>query len=80
MLKVTDIREGAYLQDAMAAQCEGHIAEDRLEAYSLGCLPEDELAPLEEHLLVCPACQDRLRAADAFVATIRQALQQLASN
>jgi anti-sigma factor RsiW len=64
----------------MAAQCDAHIAEDTLEAYSLGLLSEDELGPVEEHLLVCPACQERLRVADAFVATIRQALQQSASS
>lgn len=64
----------------MAGSSADHVSEDRLEAYSLGRLSEDELARLEEHLLVCAACQERLEATDAFVETMRQALQRPGSN
>jgi len=55
---------------------EGHLAEDRLELYALGRLPEDEVAELEEHLLICPACQDRLAETDAFIRAMRRAAQR----
>ena len=29
-----------------------------------------ESEPLEEHLLVCPGCRERLKAADVFVAAM----------
>jgi hypothetical protein len=45
-----------------------------IEAYSLERIAEDELTTIEEHLLVCSGCQDRLIAADAYVATLRAAL------
>ena len=64
----------------MGTACESRIGEDTLEAYSLGGLPEAELAPLEEHLLVCAVCQRRLADTDAFVAAIRQALRQVAAS
>jgi hypothetical protein len=48
-----------------------HISDEGLERYYLGMVTdESELAPLEEHLLACPACvrraeeaQDSMRAA-----------------
>ena len=60
----------------MAKALNGHITEDILEAYSLGQMSEAEVAPVEEHLLMCPECQDRLQATDLFVATIRHVLQE----
>jgi len=54
----------------------GHITEDILEAYSLGQLSEQDAAPIEEHLLLCAACQNRLQATDLFVATIRHVLRE----
>ena len=41
-------------------------------------MPEDQLAEVEEHLLVCFACQDRLREMDNYVATICEALLVIA--
>ena len=38
-----------------------HIPQDALEQYAMETLPESEIEPLEMHLLVCEACQDRLR-------------------
>jgi hypothetical protein len=34
-----------------------HPSEDLLEEYVFGRLSEEQLAPLEEHLLVCSTCQ-----------------------
>ncbi len=50
-----------------------HLSDDRLEAYSMETLPEDQVAALEEHLLVCGDCQNRLRATDEHVAAMRSA-------
>jgi hypothetical protein len=55
----------------------GHAPEEMLEEYSLGRLPEAEAECLEEHLLVCPQCQDRLAEVDAFVGAARQAAARL---
>ncbi len=57
----------------MPTENEMHVSDELLELYALGRLPEDQVAPLEEHLLVCPACQDRLAETDAYVEAARQA-------
>ncbi len=54
-----------------------HPSDDELELYSLGRLPEDRLASLEEHLLACEECRKRLAQADEYVAAMRQALSEL---
>jgi hypothetical protein len=55
-----------------------HVSEDRLEEYCLGRVPAAELDELENHLLICPECQDRCREADSYVKTMREAVQSLA--
>lgn len=55
----------------------GHPPEDVLEQYSLGRLAGGELRGLEEHLLLCPKCQDRLTAVDAYVRAIRDGAKRL---
>jgi len=51
-----------------------HIDEDTLERYAMNRLPEAEAAAVEEHLLVCQDCQDRLAGIDRFLADLRSAL------
>jgi hypothetical protein len=48
-----------------------HAAEDDLELYAMRSLPAPESERLEEHLLVCVGCQDRLTATDQYVAAMR---------
>jgi len=48
-----------------------HPTEDLLEEYSLGRVLEPALAPLEEHLLDCTLCQDRLLAVDEYTALMK---------
>jgi hypothetical protein len=57
-----------------------HVDEETLDRYALGKLSEDGAAPVEEHLLVCHACQDRLDAADTFIAAFRDAAPLVAKN
>lgn len=54
-----------------------HLSEDALELYSLGRLAESELDGVEEHLLVCSHCQDRLAETDDFVKAVRSATAEL---
>ena len=54
-----------------------HIDDELLERYSLGRLAEAESAVVEEHLLVCSECQDRLAEADEYTQVMRQALSEL---
>jgi hypothetical protein len=48
-----------------------HPTEDLLEEYSFGRVVEPALAPLEEHLLECTLCQDRLLAVDEYTALMK---------
>ena len=50
-----------------------HPSEESLEMYSMGSLPDSKTGPLEEHLLVCQLCRERLVATDEFVAAMRAA-------
>ena len=51
-----------------------HIDDHDLERYHLGMVTDEaELAPLEEHLLGCPACADRAEASAAYVDAMRAA-------
>ena len=55
---------------------DGHPPEDVLEAYALKRLAPDLQAGVEEHLLVCEACQDRLAQIDVFIAAMNSAPQR----
>ncbi len=54
-----------------------HLEEDVLEAYSLGRIADDEAAALEEHLLICRSCQERLDWTDDFVRAFRMAVRSV---
>ncbi len=50
-----------------------HAAEETLEEYALGRLRGAALARLEEHLLICEECQDRLSELDTFLQGMSEA-------
>ena len=54
-----------------------HVTEESLESYALGSLSEPLVTGIEEHLLICPACQDKLREFDGYVAAMRGAAARL---
>ena len=54
-----------------------HTADDDLEAYSLGRLSAAASAHLEEHLLGCTGCLDRLAGWDEYVGAMRGACRLL---
>jgi Putative zinc-finger len=57
-----------------------HASEDALEKYCLGSVPAAELEAIESHLLVCPACRDRLREQEGYVRIMQQATAQAAAD
>lgn len=61
----------------MAGDDVSHPAEETLERYALGLLPDPERDDLEDHLLLCDHCQQRLDEATEYVATMRSAAQNL---
>ena len=54
-----------------------HITEDALEEYAMRTLPDSEWDRIEEHLLVCAECRNRLTATDAFVVAMRGAAAKI---
>jgi len=57
----------------MTQETNRHLADDELERYSMGDLSEPESGGLEEHLLLCERCQQRLDETDAYVVAMRDA-------
>jgi hypothetical protein len=54
-----------------------HVGEELLEQYSVGLLVESEVARVEEHVLLCGACQDKLEDIDSWVRSVRRVGAQL---
>jgi anti-sigma factor RsiW len=55
-----------------------HIPEDMLEKYALGSLSDAKFAPLDEHLLICPACQTNLQTVSEYIAVMKAATAAVA--
>lgn len=58
---------------ALVMEQNEHLGEDQLESYSIGNLAEPDAVCLEQHVLICEACQDRLAGSDSWVRSIRRA-------
>ncbi|MGB9610815.1 MAG: anti-sigma factor family protein [Bryobacteraceae bacterium] len=54
-----------------------HLTDADLELYCLGRATNEELAPIEEHLLACPDCVARVEQMLAGIDTLRAALWRL---
>lgn len=54
-----------------------HISQEDLELYCLGRATNAQLAPIEEHLLVCPQCVERAQAMLRYIDTLRAALRKI---
>lgn len=54
-----------------------HVPEEDLELYCLGRATNEQLAPIEEHLLECPECLARAEAMLQVIDTLRAALERL---
>ena len=53
-----------------------HLGEEILEAYEKGQLGEPAAHAVEDHLLVCPDCQDLDESVRTFLAAIRALVQK----
>lgn len=60
----------------MNAGLDSHYPGEIWESYAMGMLSEEQSAPLEEHLLVCPACQDVLAEQDEYLEAMRTAARR----
>ncbi|HEY9142309.1 MAG TPA: hypothetical protein VIN93_15525 [Bryobacteraceae bacterium] len=52
---------------------QNHIADDVLEGYVMTRLSDAEIVSVEEHLLICQGCRERVAWLDDFVGSIRSA-------
>ena len=50
-----------------------HVSEEDLEQYAMHTLRESACATLEEHLLICSQCRERLEAEDRCLAAFKAA-------
>ena len=57
----------------MKASYSSHISEELLEQYAFRRLTEPQSAPVEEHLLICPTCQDRLDEIENYIQVMKLA-------
>ena len=55
----------------------GHITEDDAESYVMETLPAAEPARIEEHLLICDECRQRLIEVEQYIAAMRAAAASL---
>jgi preprotein translocase subunit SecG len=60
-------------QNGIEAGLNSHGTDVQLELYALKRLPETEVPAIEEHLLVCAVCRDRLDTAAQFALGMREA-------
>jgi hypothetical protein len=57
---------------------DGHITDRDLERLILGTITDEaELAPLEEHLLLCAECIERAEETRKYVGTMKTAMAML---
>ena len=54
-----------------------HISDDDLERYAMLTLGEAEIERLEDHLLICPKCRERLDEIERYVAAMRAAAAKI---
>ena len=57
----------------MNAGFDRHFSKEIWEEYAMGMHSARDCTPLEEHLLICPACQDLLAEADVYIQIVKAA-------
>jgi hypothetical protein len=61
----------------MTPRLNRHVEEDEFERYSMGAATEPESEQIEQHLLVCQACRNRLQEGEIFIQAMRGAAVDL---
>jgi anti-sigma factor RsiW len=55
-----------------------HLSDDELERCLMGKTHDEaELARVEEHLIVCPACAERAEAMGDYIKAMKESLRRL---
>ena len=62
----------------MARAADSHADDESIANYTIGHLPPKQLAQVEEHLLICGPCRQRLTEADSYAAAMRAAVSNCA--
>jgi len=58
----------------MNTKVDRHYPDGSWEEYALGMLSDEDCKLLEEHLLICSACQDLLAEVDEYIRVVKTAL------
>lgn len=61
----------------MQTECDRRFADELLEKYSIGHLSDEQITTVEEHILLCSDCQERLTSIDQFVHVAKAAAAEL---
>ena len=61
----------------MRIDADRHLADDVIESYLRGSLPEDPLAEAEQHLLICETCRERMVQWDGYMRAMKDASRRL---
>jgi hypothetical protein len=59
------------------SEINGHVDAEDLERYSMGASPLEATPFIEEHLLTCDNCRERLRETDAYLLAMRTSSEQI---
>jgi hypothetical protein len=54
-----------------------HLEDSAVEGYAMRSLSEDATAAVEQHLLICEPCRDRVTEADVYIRAMKGAVQRL---
>lgn len=54
-----------------------HLSDEQIEDFTRLTLTPSEIAPVEEHLLICESCRERVVAAEDYAASMRRALEDV---
>ena len=61
----------------MGTGIDRHLNDEETERYAMGSVSEEEMARLEEHLLICEPCQVQVTESDVYVAAMEAAGMRL---
>jgi hypothetical protein len=65
------------IENLMMIDEQHHLDENVVEGYSMQSLSEDVTAEVEQHLLFCESCRDRVLEADAYTLALKRATKRL---
>ncbi len=67
----------APIENLMKIEEVPHLDENAIEGYAMRSLDLDAAAEVEQHLLFCEICRDRILEADAYILAMKRATPRL---